>query len=58
LGAARTSAYYTISPFIGTVLSLIIFLDLPTNTYFIAFGCMVIGAFLCFNDGKLFKKKQ
>ena len=29
LGAARTSAYYAIAPFIGTLLSLVIFRDVP-----------------------------
>ncbi len=30
LGAARTSAYYAISPFIAAILSLIIFKQIPT----------------------------
>ena len=29
LGAARTSAYYAVAPFLGTALSLIIFRDMP-----------------------------
>jgi len=58
LGAARTSAYYAVAPFIGTALSLIIFLELPPYTYFIALGLMIIGAFLCSSDKPLFKKKS
>ncbi|MBQ9756127.1 MAG: DMT family transporter [Clostridia bacterium] len=58
LGAARTSAYYAVAPFIGTALSLIIFLELPPYTYFIALGLMIIGAFLCSSDKPLFKKKD
>ena len=50
LGAARTSAYYAVAPFIGTLLSLIIFKSLPHYTYFIALGLMIIGAFLCAKD--------
>lgn len=57
LGAARTSAYYAVAPFIGTFLSLIIFKDMPPYTYFIALGLMVIGAWLCASDEPLFKKK-
>lgn len=58
LGAARTSAYYAIAPFIGTALSLIIFRDLPHYTYFIALGFMIIGAFLCSKDEPLIKQKK
>ena len=50
LGAARTSAYYAIAPFIGTLLSVLIFRAVPHYTYFIAFAMMLIGAFLCAND--------
>ncbi len=51
-GAARTSAYYAISPFIAAILSLIIFKQIPTATYFIALIFMVIGAWLSSNDNK------
>lgn len=57
LGAARTSAYYAIAPFIGTLLSLLIFREFPPYTYFMALGLMVIGAWLCANDTPIFKKK-
>ena len=58
LGAARTSAYYAIAPFIGTLLSLAIFREFPSHTYFIALGVMVLGAWLCANDEPIFKKKH
>lgn len=58
LGAARTSAYYAIAPFMGTLLSLIIFQEMPLYTYFIALGLMIIGAWLCAEDKPLFKKKS
>lgn len=58
LGAARTSAYYAIAPFIGTILSLIIFREIPHNTYFIALGFMIIGAWLCSKDEPLRKKHR
>lgn len=55
LGAARTSAYYAISPFIGAFLSLIIFGAIPPYTFFIALLLMAIGAWLCASDEPLFK---
>lgn len=58
LGAARTSAYYAIAPFIGTLLSLIIFREMPPATYFVALGLMIIGAWLCSRDEPLFKKRK
>ncbi len=58
LGAARTSAYYAIAPFIGTLLSLFIFREMPPVTYFIALLLMIIGAWLCAEDKTIFKKKQ
>jgi drug/metabolite transporter (DMT)-like permease len=57
LGAARTSAYYAIAPFIGTLLSLIIFRDMPPYTYFAALALMIVGAWLCSSDEAIFKKK-
>jgi drug/metabolite transporter (DMT)-like permease len=57
LGAARTSAYYAISPFIGALLSLIIFQTLPYYTFFIALAFMIIGAWLCSNDEPIFRKR-
>lgn len=58
LGAARTSAYYAISPFIGTSLSLLIFGTLPKTSYFIAVGLMAIGAWLCAKDEPLLKHRR
>lgn len=58
LGAARTSAYYAIAPFIGAILSLIIFRDVPHYTYFVALGLMIVGAWLCSSDEPLIKKSK
>ena len=57
LGAARTSAYYAVAPFIGVLFSLIIFREIPPYTFFIALALMAIGAWLCSSDKPLFKKK-
>ncbi len=58
LGAARTSAYYAIAPFIGTALSLVIFREIPHYTYFIALVLMLVGAWLSSRDEPLFKKSS
>lgn len=46
LGAARTSAYYAVAPFIAAIFSLIIFKEAPTTTYYISVIFMVIGVWL------------
>lgn len=53
IGAARTGAYYAIAPFIGTLLSVVIFTEKPNITYFVALGFMAIGAWLSSNDKPL-----
>lgn len=45
LGAAKTSTYYAISPFIGAVLSLIIFTELPSVVFIIALAIMAMGTY-------------
>lgn len=57
-GAARTSAYYAVSPFIAAVLSLILFRQLPSYIFAIALAVMLVGAFLCASDKPLFKKRK
>lgn len=47
IGAARTSAYYAVAPFIGALLSLIIFWEVPKISYLIALGVMIIGGYIC-----------
>lgn len=46
LGAAKTSAYYAIAPFIGTGLSILIFREKLTISFVIALLIMIIGAYL------------
>ena len=58
LGAARTSAYYAVAPFIGTLLSLIIFREMPTYTYFVALSLMAVGAWASASDEPIFRKKS
>jgi drug/metabolite transporter (DMT)-like permease len=52
LGAAKTSAYYAISPFIGALLSLIIFQQYPNVTFIIAIFIMMIGTYYASTDHK------
>ena len=45
LGAAKTSTYYAVAPFVGAALSLLIFWELPTISYIIALIIMIIGTY-------------
>jgi len=45
LGAARTSAWYALAPFIGAGASLIIFRQLPSVLFVIAVVIMIAGTF-------------
>ena len=56
LGAARTSAYYAVAPFIAAILSLIIFREIPDVTYFVALVLMIVGAWLSSQDKPLIRK--
>lgn len=50
LGAAKTSAYYALAPFIGTALSLVIFREIPTVSFVAALAFMIAGAYLASTD--------
>ena len=50
LGAAKTSAYYAVAPFIGVLLSFLIFRELPGALFFIALGIMIAGTWLVNRD--------
>lgn len=54
IGAARTSAYYAVNPFIAVLLSFLLFRNVPHYTYWIALVLMAIGAFLSSSDRRLF----
>ena len=53
LGASRTSAYYAVSPFIGTFLSLIIFKTVPGTLFIVSLILMIFGAWLSSSDKPL-----
>ena len=46
LGAAKTSAYYAIAPFIGVALSLVIFRDMPSASFIVALVVMILGTWV------------
>lgn len=46
LGAAKTSAYYAIAPFIGAGLSLALFREWPEPSFWVALAIMAAGAYL------------
>lgn len=52
LGAAKTSAYYAIAPFIGVALSLIIFREIPSITFVLALVIMLVGTYFASTDFK------
>jgi len=50
LGAARTSSYYAVAPFIGAILSFILFSDQITIAFAIAFLLMIIGVLFAISE--------
>ncbi len=52
LGAARTSAYYAVQPFIGAALSLIFLRTLPGALFYPALLLMIFGTCLLVGDQK------
>lgn len=57
IGAAKTSAYYAINPFIAAIFSLIIFLEIPNWQFVLAIFIMAVGAWLASSDKPLSKKR-
>lgn len=58
LGAARTSAYYALSPFIGAGISLIIFKDAPPAVFYAALVVMGAGVWLASVPGKILQQNN
>ncbi len=50
LGAAKTSAYYAVAPFIGVLLSLVIFREIPGVLFFAALVIMIAGTWMINRD--------
>jgi drug/metabolite transporter (DMT)-like permease len=52
LGAAKTSAYYAIAPFIGALLSVVIFASPPKAMFWVAFAVMMTGTYFVTKDNR------
>ena len=52
IGAARTSSYYAVSPFIGVLLSLVIFREIPGMLFWAALLLMAVGVYINILDVK------
>ncbi|MBR5519831.1 MAG: DMT family transporter [Clostridia bacterium] len=52
LGAAKTSTYYAVAPFVGAGLSLLIFWELPSLSFVIALTIMAAGTWLATVDSQ------
>lgn len=52
LGAAKTSAFYAFAPFVGAMLSLAIFQELPQINFFIALVIMGVGSYYAATEAK------
>lgn len=50
LGAAKTSAYYALAPFLGVALSLVIFRQLPSLSFLVALVIMIVGTYFASTD--------
>lgn len=46
LGTARTGAYFSVAPFVGAAISMLLLGDRPTLTFFLAAGLMAVGVWL------------
>lgn len=50
IGAAKTSAFYSISPFLGVIFSLMLLGERPGAQFYIALGIMIVGTVLIVRD--------
>ncbi len=50
IGAAKTSAFYAVNPFIGVLLSFIIFKEIPNWNFYVALGIMILGTIIIIID--------
>ena len=50
LGAARTSAYYAIAPFVGAIFSFIVLGETISIIFIVAFAIMIIGTYLAIKE--------
>jgi drug/metabolite transporter (DMT)-like permease len=53
LGAAKTSTFYAFAPFVGAILSLLIFQDLPSINFYLALVLMALGSYFASTESKV-----
>lgn len=58
LGAATTSAFYGIAPFVGALISIVIFQEWPKINFLLGLLLMIIGAYFATKGFRLKSKKQ
>ncbi len=58
LGAARTSVYSGLTPFMAAAISFIVFSEVPSGRYLFALCFMILGAWLSSSDKPIFKRKE
>ncbi|MDY0339473.1 MAG: DMT family transporter [Acholeplasmataceae bacterium] len=58
LGAAKTSTFYAFAPFVGALLSLMIFQEMPQINFFIALIIMGLGSYYASTDHKESRNKK
>lgn len=52
LGAAKTSTYYAVAPFIGAAISLVLFREMPSISFIAALIIMIAGTYLASTDAQ------
>lgn len=57
VGASKTSAFFSLAPFIAIILSLIIFQEVPNYTFYIGLGLLVVGTLFASLDAILEKRQ-
>lgn len=58
LGAAKTSTFYAFAPFVGAILSLVIFLERPAFNFYIAICLMAVGSYYASSNDKKSKEHK
>jgi drug/metabolite transporter (DMT)-like permease len=58
LGAAKTSTYYGVAPFVGVVISFLVFQTIPGINFWLALVIMILGTILAAEKKYSFKKNE
>ncbi|MFH0993772.1 MAG: DMT family transporter [bacterium] len=52
LGAAKTSTYYAVAPFIGAIFSIVIFREWPEMVFFAALAVLILGTYFTLSEAR------